>query len=67
MKDINVREFTAIFMLVSGVGLAIAGFCVEPTGDISDSVIWIFAQCLLYAGSALGIDVYIDKKIGRIR
>ena len=41
MKDINVREFTAIFMLVSGVGLAIAGFCVEPTGDISDSVIWI--------------------------
>ena len=42
-------------MLVAGVGLSIAGFIVPPTGEISDSVLMFTAQCLVYAGSALGI------------
>lgn len=50
-------------MLVAGVGLSVAGFCVSPVGEISDSVLWFFAQCLLYAGSALGLDVFIERKI----
>ena len=50
-------------MLVAGVGLSVAGFCVEPVGEISDSVLWFFAQCLLYAGAALGIDVFVEHKI----
>ena len=44
-------------MLVAGVGLSIAGFIVPPTGEISDSVLMFTAQCLVYAGSALGINV----------
>lgn len=50
-------------MLLAGVGLSIAGFCVEPVGHISDSVLWFLAQCVLYAGAALGIDVMIESKI----
>ena len=50
-------------MLVSGVGLATAGFCVEPVGLISESVLWCLAQCLIYAGSAVGIDIAIDNRI----
>ena len=50
-------------MLFAGVGLSIAGFAVPPVGEISDSVLWYFAQCLLYAGAALGIDVFIENKI----
>jgi hypothetical protein len=50
------------FMLISGVGL-----CVEPVGEIHDSVLWYFAQCLIYAGSAVGIDVLIDERIKRNR
>ena len=50
-------------MLASGVGLRTAGFIVPPVGEIIDSVLWFFAQCLIYAGTALGIDVMIDRKL----
>ena len=50
-------------MLASGVGLSIAGFIAPPFGEISDSVLWFFAQCLIYAGTALGFDVMIETKL----
>ena len=50
-------------MLASGVGLSVAGFIAPPFGEISDSVLWCFAQCLMYAGTALGIDVMVDYKL----
>ena len=53
------------FMLVAGVGLCVAAFCVEPVGEIHDSVLWYFAQGLIYAGSAVGVDVIIDERIRR--
>jgi hypothetical protein len=59
----NYRAWSAIGMLAAGVGLSTAGFCVSPVGEISDSVLWFFAQCLLYAGAALGIDVFVEHKI----
>ena len=59
----KVRCYTAIGMLVSGVGLSVAGFIAPPFGEISDSVLWFFAQCLMYAGTALGIDVMVDYKL----
>jgi hypothetical protein len=63
----SVRCWSAVGMLASGVGLSIAGFCVPPVGEISDSVLWFTAQCLIYAGSALGIDVLIDTKLSKIK
>jgi hypothetical protein len=63
----SVRCWSAVGMLASGVGLSIAGFCVPPVGEISDSVLWFTAQCLIYAGSALGIDVLIDSKLSKIK
>ena len=63
MKAKDYKAYTAIFMLVAGVGLSVAGFCVEPVGHISDSVLWFLAQCVLYAGAALGIDVMIEHHI----
>lgn len=63
----NYKAWTACFMLVSGVGLSVAGFCVEPTGHISDSVLWFLAQCVFYAGAALGIDAIVDHKINKVK
>ena len=63
---LSFRAYTAGFMLVAGVGLSVAGFCVAPVGEISDSVLWYFAQCLIYAGSALGVDVVIDQRIKKL-
>ena len=63
----DIQVFTAIAMLVAGVGLSIAGFIVPPTGETSDSVLMFTAQCLVYAGSALGINVYINSKFSDIK
>ncbi|MEY8587934.1 hypothetical protein [Phocaeicola sartorii] len=58
----NIQYGSALGMLVLAAGLAIAGFLVVPTGEIHDSVLWMFAQCLLYAGSVFGISVYISGR-----
>lgn len=63
MKAKDYKAWTAIFMLLAGVGLSVAGFSVPPVGEISDSVLWFLAQCILYAGAALGVDVMIEHKI----
>ena len=63
----DIQVFSAVAMLVAGVGLSIAGFIVPPTGEISDSVLMFTAQCLVYAGSALGINVYINSKFSDIK
>ena len=63
----DIQVFTAVAMLVAGVGLSIAGFVVPPTGEISDSVLMFTAQCLVYADSALGINVYINSKFSDIK
>ena len=59
----KIRVWSAVAMLASGVGLSVAGFIAPPFGEISDSVLWFFAQCLMYAGTALGIDVMVDYKL----
>ena len=63
----HVRAWSAVAMLAAGVGLSVAGFCVPPVGEISDSVLWFFAQTLIYAGTALGIDVMIDAKMRKLK
>lgn len=58
----DVQICTAVGMLIAGVSLSVAGFIVEPTGQIHDSVLWFFAQCLIYAGSIFGVAVYVNTK-----
>ncbi len=36
----TLRPASAALMLLAGVGLSTAGFCVPPVGEISDSVLW---------------------------
>lgn len=50
-------------MLAAGVALSAAGFSTPPVGEISDSVLWVFAQCLLYAGGIFGVRSYVDRKM----
>lgn len=58
---------SAVGMLVAGMSLTIAGFIVPPLGDISDSVLWVLGQCLIYAGSIFGVGYYVDGKFGDLR
>jgi hypothetical protein len=60
------KLISAAFMLVMGVTLCFCAFWTAPVGEIHDSVLWYFAQCLIYAGSALGIDLIIDERIRKM-
>ena len=53
----------ALMMLVSGIALSVAGFVVDPVGEISDSVLWYVAQALMYDSSVFGVTVYIDRQL----
>lgn len=59
----DVKNLTAVFLLVSGVVMAFLSFLTSEQGEISDSVLWYFAQCLIYAGSVFGLKSYIDYVI----
>ncbi|MBU3043456.1 hypothetical protein KO473_21215 [Bacteroides sp. HF-4919] len=63
----NLQLFSAVGMLMVGTGLAIAGFLADPVGEIHDSVLWIFAQCLIYAGSIFGVGIYINGKFNHLQ
>ena len=63
----DIQIYSAIAMLIAGVALATAGFIVVPTGEISDSVLLFFAQCLIYAGSIFGVSVYIHTKFAELK
>ena len=53
----------ALMMLMSGIALSVAGFVVDPVGEISDSGLWYVSQALIYAGSVFGVTVYIDRQL----
>ena len=60
------KLISAAFMLVMGVTLCFCAFWTAPVGEIHDAVLWYFAQCLIYAGSAVGIDLIIDERIRKM-
>lgn len=63
----NVNITIAIMLIVSGLAFGTAGFCVEPVGDISGSVLGIIGECFTLAGGLLGIVQYTSSKINQVR
>lgn len=46
----------AIAVTALGCALLVAGFIVAPAGQIHNSVLVAFGECLTFAGSLMGID-----------
>ena len=59
----KLKEWTAIGLLACGIIMAFIALMLPPPGEIHDSVLYIFAQILIYCGSIFGIDSYINNKI----
>ena len=57
---------TATALLGSGVVLSFLSFFLTSEHVVTDSVLWYFAQCLLYSGGIFGIRSYTITKIGDI-
>lgn len=66
MKQSVAAPCSALLMLLSGIGLSVAGFVADPMGEISDSVLWYVSQSLVYAGSIFGVTLYIHSKFAEM-
>lgn len=64
-KD-NIIVWVSVTLLIGAFVLAVLGFYMPPEGEISDSVLWFFAQCLVFTGSIFGINVYVRSKVNDI-
>lgn len=65
-KDLPVKErftySTALLAFIAGWVITFCGFFVEPIGVISDGVLFVLGQALLYCGSVLGISTYLTSE-----
>jgi len=59
----NISVITAVVLLTSGIVLSFISFFLSVDNQISDSVLWYFAQTLVYSGSIFGVKEYIDFRI----
>lgn len=58
----KVAYITAILAFTIGWGLTIAGFIIGA-GVISDSVLWVLGQALVYAASVFGVGMYVGNEV----
>lgn len=53
---------TAIIAFIIGWGLTVAGFIIGA-GVISDSVLWVLGQALVYTASVFGLGLYVGNEV----
>lgn len=67
----NTKEWiqygSAIVVLTSGIVLAYVSYFTLQMRDVTDNVLWYFAQTLMYAGSIFGVAIAIDAKFENIK
>lgn len=59
----NISVITAVVLLASGIVLSFLSFFLSVDNEIDDSVLWYFAQTLIYSGSIFGVKEYIDYRM----
>lgn len=57
----------AFISLMAAIGFGTAGFCVEPVGSVSSSVLILIAQFLIMSATYLGLDCYLKKIINILK
>lgn len=70
-SNLNIKEklaiISAITAFIAGWGLTIAGFCLPPMGDVTNSVLWILSQALIYTASVFGVTSYFNAESVKLR
>lgn len=60
-KTPGIQLWAAVAVTAVGCMLLVAGFIVHPSGEIHQSVLIGFGECMTFAGSLLGIDYHYRK------
>lgn len=55
--DRRLKNFISIMLSIVGAGLLIAGFVVNPEGQIDSSVLVAFGECFGVVGAIFGFDM----------
>ena len=53
-------------LLLFGMIMVVCGFITPPSGEVHDSILWIFGQTLVFSGAVLGISLHVDNSIKSI-
>lgn len=61
-KDL-VMIVTALVTLASGIIMSFLSFILTVNHEIHNSVLWYFAQTLMYAASTFGLYSYVKGKV----
>lgn len=56
----------ALFVALVGLGLCVAGFIVNPTGEIHSSVQWVLGEALVFVAAVVGISNYARASINNL-
>lgn len=59
----GVMIVSALVMLLSGIVLSFLSFFLSELYRVDDSVLWYFAQTIVYASSVFGIGSYVNYKL----
>jgi len=60
-----IEKVSATLLLLFGAVVATISLFMPPEGEIDGSVLMLFAQILVYAGSIFGVKIYINDLIKR--
>ena len=61
-----VAHIAAGLMLLFGMMITSVGFFIPPTGEVHDSVLWIFGQTWVFVGAILGVSLHVDNSVKAI-
>lgn len=80
MKEINIQHnwqslsfkekisyVFAVCAFVFGWFFTALGFFCEPVGQVSDSVLWILGQSLIFVGAIIGIGQYYSQELSTFK
>lgn len=62
-KKEDIMIVTACLMLASGITLSFLSFFLDAAHVVHNSVLWYFAQTIVYASSVFGIGSYVHYKM----
>lgn len=58
---------SALVTLASGIVLSFLSFCLSLEHTVHTSVLWYFAQTLMYAASAFGLYSYVHAQSSKLQ
>lgn len=58
---------SAVVVLLFAIILVYISYFTSKSKDVTENVLWYFAQSLMYAGSIFGVAIAIDAKFDNIK